>query len=64
MIVTHADVIRAMLCFFIGTALDLHPRYTIQPASFSVPAVSEYAVRIEGVNLVSFKYSVLERYLK
>jgi broad specificity phosphatase PhoE len=52
-IVTHADVIRAVVCFFAGMPLDLHLRYTIRPASFTVLAVSEYAGRIEGVNFRS-----------
>jgi broad specificity phosphatase PhoE len=54
-IVTHADVIRAVVCFFSGTPLDLHLRYTIRPASLSVLGVSEYSVRIEGVNIASFE---------
>ena len=52
-VVTHADVIRSILCFFAASPLDLHLRYNIRPASLTVLEVSEHAVRIEGINLVS-----------
>jgi broad specificity phosphatase PhoE len=50
-VVTHADVIRAVLCFFLASPLDLHLRYSLHPASFTVVEVGEHAVRVAGINL-------------
>jgi probable phosphoglycerate mutase len=56
LIVTHADVIRAVVCFFTGTPLDLHLRYSVRPASFTVLEIDEWAMRIEGINLMTLSY--------
>jgi broad specificity phosphatase PhoE len=52
-VVTHADVIRAVLCFFLASPLDLHLRYALNPASFTVLDVNEYGFQVTGINLPS-----------
>ncbi|MBV9538790.1 MAG: histidine phosphatase family protein [Acidisphaera sp.] len=50
-VVTHADVIKALLTYFLGMPLDLHGRLEVAPASRSVVRLFENAVRVEAINL-------------
>lgn len=49
-LVTHADVIRAALTYFSGTALDLFLRFAIDPASWTIVQMSNADVQILCVN--------------
>jgi probable phosphoglycerate mutase len=50
-LVSHADVIKAVLAHFLGAPLDLFQRIAIAPASRSVVRLGPDWVRIEAVNL-------------
>jgi probable phosphomutase (TIGR03848 family) len=50
-LVSHAEVIRVIVCHYAGIPLDLSLRIEIEPASLSVIAVSEQQARIHGINL-------------
>jgi probable phosphomutase (TIGR03848 family) len=52
-VVSHADVIRGTLAHFVGIHLDLMYRLEIAPASISVVRITESAVAIHGVNILS-----------
>lgn len=52
-IVTHGDVIRALLSFFSGTPLDLLLRFAIDPASFSIVDVNAYGPVVRCVNRIA-----------
>ncbi|HLH38777.1 MAG TPA: histidine phosphatase family protein [Bryobacteraceae bacterium] len=49
-IVSHADVIRAALCHYIGIPLDLSLRIEIGPASVSVLEVEPWGARLRELN--------------
>jgi probable phosphoglycerate mutase len=49
--VSHGDVIKAVLTFFLGMPLDLFRRLEISPASRSIVSLGRADVRIDGVNL-------------
>ena len=49
-LVSHGDVIKAALAYFLGVPLDLFQRIEIGPASISVIAVDEHAPRVLRVN--------------
>lgn len=50
-VVSHGDVIKAVLAHFLGVSLDLFQRIEIAPASRSVVRLFAADVRVEGVNL-------------
>ncbi len=50
-LVSHQDIIKAVLAHFLGCPLDLFHRLTLDPASRSVLAVFEDDARVDGVNL-------------
>ncbi len=51
-LVTHSDVIKAVLTYFLGIPLDLAQRLEISPASVSVLALEEWGARVLCVNSV------------
>lgn len=50
-LVSHGDVVRAGLAFYLGLPLDLMTRFEIGPASVSVLELSDWGPRILGLNL-------------
>jgi probable phosphoglycerate mutase len=50
-IITHADVIKAILCHFLGVPLDLMGRLDISPGSISQVALYQQDARVLGMNL-------------
>jgi len=50
-VVSHADIIKALLAHFLGVPLDLFQRLEIAPASRSVLRLFEADVRVDAVNL-------------
>lgn len=51
-LVSHGDVIRAAISYFLGTPLDLFQRVEISPASVSVVGVAEFGPTILSINHV------------
>jgi probable phosphoglycerate mutase len=49
-VVSHADVIRSVLAYFVGAPLDLLLRIEIAPASVSALALHAWGARLLGVN--------------
>jgi probable phosphoglycerate mutase len=49
-LVSHGDVIKAMIAYHAGIAIDLMHRLEIAPASVSVVEVSEHGARIVGID--------------
>jgi probable phosphoglycerate mutase len=49
-IVTHADVVRAILAYLLGIPLDLYRRIDIDPASISAIELGTGMPRIQGIN--------------
>ena len=49
--VTHGDVIKAALAFFLGAPLDLAHRMEIDPASRSVVELHAWGARVLGLNI-------------
>ncbi len=49
-LVSHADVIKSAVAYYLGTPLDLMSRIEISPASVSVIAVADYGPWILGLN--------------
>ncbi|HET8648565.1 MAG TPA: histidine phosphatase family protein, partial [Gemmatimonadales bacterium] len=49
-VVSHSDVIKAILAFYLGMPLDLASRLVIDPASVSSLALEPWGPRILGVN--------------
>jgi probable phosphoglycerate mutase len=49
-IVTHADVIRALLCFVLGMPLDFLLKLHIDPASLTEIEMDEHGMRVLRVN--------------
>ncbi len=49
-LVSHADVIKSAVAYFLGTPLDLLLRIEISPASVSVVALADYGPWVLGVN--------------
>ena len=47
---SHGDVIRAVICYFLGMPLDLLPRVDVEPASISIVQLAEGGPRIIAVN--------------
>jgi probable phosphoglycerate mutase len=50
-IVSHGDIVKALLAYFLGVPLDLFRRIEIAPASRSVVRLHAAEVRIEAMNL-------------
>ncbi len=50
-IVSHGDIIKALLAYFLGVPLDLFRRIEIAPASRSIVRLDAGNVRIEAINL-------------
>jgi probable phosphoglycerate mutase len=48
--VSHADVIRGVICHYLGIPLDLSLRVRIDPASVSILRISECGAEILGLN--------------
>jgi probable phosphoglycerate mutase len=55
-IVTHADVIRAVVCFMIGAPLDFLLRIQIDPASVTEIEIGEHGMRVLSVNSLPQKH--------
>jgi probable phosphomutase (TIGR03848 family) len=51
-LVSHADVIKAVLTYYLGVPLDLAQRLEVSPASVSVLALEEWGPRVLCVNSV------------
>lgn len=49
-IVSHCDLLKAALAYYLGVPLDLFQRIEISPASISILELSDYAPRITRVN--------------
>jgi probable phosphomutase (TIGR03848 family) len=49
-VVSHGDVIRAVLTFYLGMPLDHYMRFEISPASVSVVDLNSYGVRVLTMN--------------
>jgi len=49
---THADPIRAVLCFFLGVPLDLQHRLEISPGSVTAVEVGADSARVLYVNRI------------
>jgi probable phosphoglycerate mutase len=49
-VISHGDVIRAALAFYLGTALDFILRFEIGPASMSVIEIGEHAPIVRCIN--------------
>lgn len=49
-VVSHGDVIKAALAYWLGAPLDLFLRLEVAPASVSTVVLDEHAVRVLGVN--------------
>lgn len=59
-VVSHAEPIRAAICHYAGIHLDFSLRIKIEPASFSMIALSESDARILGINYTTELASILE----
>jgi broad specificity phosphatase PhoE len=53
LIVTHGDVIKAVIMYFLGIALDLCGRLELSPASITQLELSEHGARVLRINDVS-----------
>lgn len=49
-VVSHADVIRTALCYYLGAPIDLMLRMEISPASVSVLLIDHWGPRVSRVN--------------
>jgi probable phosphomutase (TIGR03848 family) len=49
-VVSHSDVIKALITHYLGVSLDLFQRVEISPASFSVLAVYDWGARVVRLN--------------
>jgi probable phosphoglycerate mutase len=49
-LVSHGDIIKAALAYFLGVPLDLFLRIEVDPASISIVALTEAGPRIIRVN--------------
>jgi probable phosphoglycerate mutase len=49
-LVSHADVIRAVLAYYLGVAIDLFLRVEVSPASVSVLSMDGWTPRLLGIN--------------
>ena len=49
-LVSHGDVIKAAVAYYLGTPLDLFQRIEISPASISVLAIYDWGARVIRLN--------------
>ena len=49
-LVSHADVIRAVIAYYLGTPIDLFLRVEVSPASVSVLSMDGWTPRLLGIN--------------
>ena len=49
-LVSHADVIKAALVYFLGVPLDFHRRFEISPGSLSIIALDQSGPRVLSMN--------------
>jgi ribonuclease H / adenosylcobalamin/alpha-ribazole phosphatase len=49
-VVSHGDVLRSLICHFLGVSLDLMLRLEIEPASVSIIELQPYGPRVLLVN--------------
>lgn len=49
-VISHADVIRGVVCHYMGISLDLSLRVEIDPASVSVLEIEDWGARLLGLN--------------
>jgi broad specificity phosphatase PhoE len=52
MLVSHADVIKAAVCFYLGVSLDGLPRFDIGPASITTVVIGDWGAKVLGLNEV------------
>jgi broad specificity phosphatase PhoE len=50
--VTHAEVIRAAVSYYLGLSIDAWPRFEISPASITTVVVGEWGAKLTGLNEV------------
>lgn len=51
-LVTHAEVIRAAVSYYLGLSIDAWPRFEISPASITTVVVGEWGATLTGLNEV------------
>jgi probable phosphomutase (TIGR03848 family) len=49
-IVSHGDVIRSLIAYYLGIPLDLFQRIEVEPASISILTLEDYAPKIRCIN--------------
>jgi probable phosphoglycerate mutase len=49
-LVSHADVIKAVLAFILGVSLDGLHRFEVDPASVSTVVVGDWGAKVLGMN--------------
>ena len=49
-VVSHSDVIKSLLCLWLGIDLDLHHRLEISPASVSTAHLGDWGVKVARIN--------------
>jgi probable phosphomutase (TIGR03848 family) len=49
-VISHADVIKAILCYYVGAHLDQFQRIAVSPASISVVWVGKFGARVFRLN--------------
>ena len=52
-VVTHADILRALFCHYLGMPVDNFLRVEVPPACVSVVQVGDDRVRVRGINIVA-----------
>lgn len=50
LVVTHADVIRTLLCLFCGAPLELLLRFSVAPASVSIIELADWGASVHCIN--------------
>jgi probable phosphoglycerate mutase len=52
-VVSHGDVLRAMLAYYLGVPLDLMARLTVDPASVSIVRAGHFDAKVQCINLTA-----------
>ena len=52
--VTHAEVIRVAVSYYLGLSVDAWPRFEIAPASITTVVVGDWGAKLTGLNEVDF----------